>query len=149
MTVPTYIPVQAILQDHFDVPSRTTCSALSRFDSCSDWLSLNVELFFEQLFSKKGCRKFQEVGGRGGRTMQTNPSSFMFYLANIFWTNEPQKVVCSEVLISRLFLCFGRRGIVCEEEKARKRKGKNNQYIDNRIYFPNNIFPWKVCCSKK
>jgi hypothetical protein len=81
------------------------------------------------------------VGGRGGRTMQTNPSSFMFYLANIFRTNEPQKIVCSEVLISRLFLCFGRRGIVCEEEKARKKKRKNNQYIDNRIYFPNNIFP--------
>jgi hypothetical protein len=80
------------------------------------------------------------MGGRGGRTMQTNPSSFMFYLPNIFRTNEPQKIVCSEVWISRLFLCFG-GGIVCEEEKARKRKGKNNQYIDNRIYFPNNIFP--------
>ena len=39
------LPVQAILQDHLDVPSRTACSALSMFWSCSDWLSLKVDLF--------------------------------------------------------------------------------------------------------
>ena len=38
------LPVQAILQDHLEVPSVTACSALSMLRSCSDEASLKVDL---------------------------------------------------------------------------------------------------------
>jgi hypothetical protein len=84
---------------------------------------------FEQMCQTVPC------GLKGERTMQTNPSIVfvfvVFYLPNIIL--NPKKIDCSEVLISQLFMCFGRGILWGQESKKgeRKKKEKKLHWLQN------------------
>ncbi len=103
------LPVQAILQDHFDVPSRTACSAFSMFWSCSDSLSLNVVLF---------CSKTVFV--RNGTDMWTGSCNKMCFLWWFFiQQNVGQKKEMMKIQLLLLLMYFWE---VKFERKEKKRK---------------------------
>jgi hypothetical protein len=112
------LPVQAILQDHFDVPSRTACSALSTFESCSDWLSLNVELFLNK------CAKQFHVDWREKGPCKQIQVLFLFLLCficqTLFWT--PKNWLFRSVDKPIVYVFWKRNFVRTRKQERRKKK---------------------------
>lgn len=73
-----------------------------------------------------------------GRKDHANKSKYCFCFCCVLFAKhyfEPQKIDCSEVLISQLFMCFGRGILWGQESKKGERKKKKKNYIDYRFRY--------------